>query len=211
MTGHTLAAIRHALVELNEEQALALIQSAVDAGIPAADVLKACQEGMVEVGARFECGDYFVSELVVSGEIFRQAAAILRPHLKPGDTGSGGRIVFGTVKGDIHDLGKNIVVLMLESAGFEVLDLGVDVPPARFVAALEESGARVLGLSGLLTFAFESMRQTVAALAQAGLRERVKIMIGGGPVDAKVCATVGADGWGANANVAIRLAREWLA
>lgn len=205
-----LTEIRNALAELDEEKSLGLIAEALAGGDPANDVLKACQEGMSDVGDRFEAGDYFVAELVFSGELFKQAAALLRPHLTPGDAGRGGRIVIGTVKGDIHDLGKNIVVLMLEAAGFDVIDLGVDVPPERFIEALRDSGATVLGLSGLLTFAFGAMQRTVASITAAGLRDRVRIMVGGGPVDAKVCEMAGADGWGPNANAAVRLAKEWL-
>jgi 5-methyltetrahydrofolate--homocysteine methyltransferase len=113
------------------------------------------------------------------------------------------------VKGDIHDIGKDIVVNMLKSAGFEVIDLGVDVPAARFVEALKKSGATVLGLSGLLTLAFDSMKETVKAVAAAGMRDKVRIMVGGGPVDGNVCKAVGADDWGANAQQAVRLAKQW--
>ncbi len=204
-----LAQIRNAIADLDEDKALDLIRTALTDGVRSDAVLRACQDGMTEVGTRFECGDYFVAELVVSGEIFKRAGALLRPSLTTGG-GNAGKIVLGTVKTDIHDLGKNIVALMLESADFEVIDLGVDVPPARFVEALRETGATVLGLSGLLTFAIDNMRQTVAAVSEAGLRERVKIMIGGGPVDANACRYTGADDWGANANVAVRLARNWL-
>jgi methanogenic corrinoid protein MtbC1 len=206
----TLTELKNAFADLEEEKALALVRAALNAGTAGMDVLKACQDGMAEVGARFEEGDYFVSELVISGELFKEAGALLRPHLQNSGGPGAGKIVIGTVRGDIHDLGKNIVVLMLQSADFDVLDLGVNVPPERFVEALKETGATVLGLSGLLTFAFDAMRVTVEAVAAAGLRESVKIMIGGGPVDAGVCRAVGADDWGANAAVAVRLARQWL-
>ena len=199
-----------ALANLDEETALRIIRQSLDAGVAGSDILKACQDGMAEVGSRFEQGEYFVSELVVSGEIFKQASALLESSLGGDGSASAGKIVFGTVKGDIHDLGKNIVVLMLRSAAFEVIDLGVDVPPQRFVEALKDTGATVVGMSGLLTFAYESMRATVSAITEAGLRQSVKIMIGGGPVDARVCEVVGADDWGANANVAVKLAQQWL-
>ena len=164
---------------------------------------------MSQVGGRFECQDYFVSDLIMSGEIFKQVGAILEPHLKLGGTAILGKVVVGTVKGDIHDIGKDIVVNMLKSAGFEVIDLGVDVPAARFVDALKESGATVLGLSGLLTLAFDSMKETIKAIAAAGMRDKVRIMVGGGPVDGNVCKAVGADDWGANAQQAVRLAKQW--
>lgn len=206
-----LKAIEEALAGLEEEQALQLVAAALGEGVPALEVLRSCQAGMVEVGRRFESQEYFVSDLMMSGEIFKQISALLEPGLKSGGAESAGRIVIGTVQGDIHDIGKDIVVTMLKSANFEVLDLGVDVPPARFVEALRESGATVLGLSGLLTLAFDSMKKTVALLSEAGLRDSVRVMIGGGPVDASVCRIVGADEWGADAQQAVRLAKQWLA
>ena len=164
---------------------------------------------MSEVGARFERQDYFVSDLIMSGEIFKQVGALLEPHLGSGGGSRLGKIVIGTVKGDIHDIGKDIVVNMLKAAGFEVIDLGVDVPPSRFVDALKESGATVLGLSGLLTLAFDSMKETIREVAAAGMRDKVRIMVGGGPVDGNVCKAVGADEWGRNAQQAVRLAKLW--
>lgn len=202
--------IQNALAELNEDLALQLVKDALAAKVPAFDILKACQDGMTEVGKRFECQDYFVSDLMMSGEIFKQIGALLEPELKAGGSRTVGKIVFGTVKGDIHDIGKDIVVNMLKSSNFEVIDLGVDVPTEKFVSALKESGATVLGMSGLLTLAFDSMKSTVEALQAAGLREQVKVMIGGGPVDGSVCTFVGADDWGADAQQAVRLAKTWL-
>ena len=204
-----LIEITKALADLDEERTLQLVQEAIDDHVPADDILQACQEGMSQVGGRFECQDYFVSDLIMSGEIFKQVGAILEPHLKVGGGAHLGKVVVGTVKGDIHDIGKDIVVNMLKSAGFEVIDLGVDVPVARFVDALKESGATVLGLSGLLTLAFDSMKETIKAIAAAGMRDKVRIMVGGGPVDGNVCKAVGADDWGANAQQAVRLAKQW--
>ena len=204
-----LVEITNALAELDEDRALQLVKEALEGDVPAGDILQACQEGMNQVGSRFECQDYFVSDLIMSGEIFKQIGAILEPHLKLGAAAYVGKVVVGTVKGDIHDIGKDIVVNMLKSAGFEVLDLGVDVPAARFVDVLKESGATVLGLSGLLTLAFDSMKETVKAVAAAGMRDKVRIMVGGGPVDGNVCKAVGADAWGENAQQAVRLAKQW--
>jgi methanogenic corrinoid protein MtbC1 len=202
--------IKNALADLNEDLALQLVRNALAAKVPAFDLLRACQDGMTEVGRRFECQEYFVSDLMMSGEIFKQISSILEPELKSGGARSAGKIVFGTVKGDIHDIGKDIVVNMLKSANFEVIDLGVDVPPEKFIAALKESGAKVLGMSGLLTLAFDSMKRTVQELESAGMRQAVKVMIGGGPVDANVCRMVGADNWGADAQHAVRLAKGWI-
>jgi methanogenic corrinoid protein MtbC1 len=204
-----LEEITNAFAELDEDRALQLVREALDSHVAAGDILQACQEGMNQVGSRFECQDYFVSDLIMSGEIFKQVGAILEPHLKLGATAYLGKVVVGTVKGDIHDIGKDIVVNMLKSAGFEVIDLGVDVPAARFVDALKQSGATVLGLSGLLTLAFDSMKETVKAVAAAGMRDKVRIMVGGGPVDGHVCKAVGADAWGENAQQAVRLAKQW--
>jgi methanogenic corrinoid protein MtbC1 len=171
--------------------------------------LKACQQGMVEVGARYEKKEYFIGELMMSAEIFRGVSEILKPHMKGAGLATSGKIVIGTVKGDLHNIGKDIVVSMLRTANYEVIDLGIDVPPARFVEALKESGASVVGLSGLLTLAFKSMKDTVDAISQAGIRNQVNVMIGGGPVDANVCANVGADGWG-DAQRAVKLAQQWV-
>jgi methanogenic corrinoid protein MtbC1 len=204
-----LEEITKALADLDEDLTLQLVRESLNEKIPPVGILKACQEGMSEIGARFECQDYFVSDLIMSGEIFKQIAAILDPLLEAGGRDRLGKVVFGTVQGDIHDIGKDIVVNMLKSAGFEVIDLGVDVPPARFVEALKESGATVLGLSGLLTLAFDAMKETIRALAAAGMRDKVRVMVGGGPVDGNVCKAVGADDWGADAQQAVRLARQW--
>ena len=204
-----LTEIANALADLNEELTAKLVKEALDEKIPADEVLQACQEGMNQVGGRFECQDYFVSDLIMSGEIFKQIGVLLEPHLVSGGAARMGKIVMGTVKGDIHDIGKDIVVNMLKAAGFEVIDLGVDVPPSRFVDALKQSGATVLGLSGLLTLAFDSMKETIREISAAGMREKVRIMVGGGPVDGNVCKAVGADDWGANAQQAVRLAKLW--
>jgi methylmalonyl-CoA mutase cobalamin-binding domain/chain len=201
--------ITKALGELDEDLTLKLVQDTLKENVAPGEILKACQDGMNEVGARFEKQEYFVSDLIMSGEIFKQVCAVLDPLLKAGSSKSLGKVVFGTVKGDIHDIGKDIVENMLKSAGFEVIDMGVDVPPERFIEALKESGAHVLGLCGLLTLAFDSMRDTVEAVKAAGLRDKVKIMVGGGPVDANVCKSVGADDWGADAQRAVSLSKGW--
>lgn len=204
-----LAEISKALADLNEDETLKLVKEALKSQVAPEEILKACQEGMNEVGSRFEKEEYFISDLMMSGEIFKNVGAVLGPLLKAGSSESSGKVVLGTVKGDIHDIGKDIVVNMLKAGGFEVLDLGVDVPPAQFVEALKESKAKVLGLSGLLTLAFDSMRETIDAVTAAGLRNSVKVMVGGSPVDGNVCKAVGADDWGANAQQAVKLAKQW--
>ncbi len=205
-----LEALPDVLADLEEDRVLQMVRDALAAGTEPLAVLEACQEGMTLVGDRFEAGEYFVSDLMMSGEIFKQVGLILEPLLEAEAQVSGGSVVIGTVAGDIHDIGKDIVVNMLKSANLEVTDLGVDVPAERFVSALRETGSPVLCLSGLLTLAFDSMAATIEAVTEAGLRDEVKIMVGGGPVDARVCETVGADDWGADAQAAVRLARDWL-
>ena len=210
MTTHDFTPIRDALADLQEEQVLELVRQAIEGGASALELLKTCQEGMNEVGARFERQEYFVSDLMMSGEIFKQIGVLLEPGLRAGSVATIGKVIIGTVQGDIHDIGKDIVVNMLKAANMEVIDLGVDVAPARFVEALKESGGTILGMSGLLTLAFDSMKATITALAEAGVRDGVKVMVGGGPVDGNVCRIVGADDWGRDAQQAVRLAKKWL-
>ena len=204
-----LTEITNALADLDEDLTLKLVKEALEENTAPAEVLKACQGGMNEVGSRFEKQDYFVSDLIMSGEIFKQVSAVLGPQLKAGGMKSTGKVVFGTVKGDIHDIGKDIVVNMMKSAGLDVTDVGVDCPAERFVEALKETGAPVLGMSGLLTLAFDSMKETIELLKKEGMRDKVKIMVGGAPVDATVCKVVGADDWGADAQAAVRLSKAW--
>jgi methanogenic corrinoid protein MtbC1 len=199
-----------ALADLEEDQVLDIVQKELESGAEPLSILQACQRGMTEVGDRFEKKEYFVSDLMMSGEIFKQVGLILEPHLKSATRISGGTVVIGTVQGDIHDIGKDIVVNMLKSADLDVTDLGVDVPPAQFVDALKETNASVLCMSGLLTLAFDSMKETISQIKDAGLRDKVRIMVGGGPVNGLVCEVVGADDWGADAQAAVRLAKNWL-
>jgi methanogenic corrinoid protein MtbC1 len=199
-----------AIAELDEDRALALVKDGLSQDMPALELLRACQAGMAEVGKRFECQDYFVSDLMMSGEIFNSVAQILEPALKASGGGSSGTVVMGTVKGDIHNIGKDIVVNMLKAANFEVHDLGVDVPPQVFVEKLRETDARVVGMSGLLTLAFDSMKETIDLITASGLRDKVKIMVGGGTADANVCRIVGADNSATDAQRAVRFAQEWL-
>lgn len=198
------------MAELEEEKVLSLVKKRMEEGVDANDILASCQEGMVGVGKRFEEGTYFISDLMMAGEIFKQISELIGPNMKAGTSVSAGKVVVGTVKGDIHDIGKDLVVGMLKSANMDVTDLGVDVPPEKFVEAVRETGATVVSLSALLTVAFDSIKATVDALGEAGLRETVKIMIGGGPVDETVRKYSGADSWGADAHAAVTIAKGWL-
>lgn len=195
---------------LEEEALLALVRRQLEEGVNANEIISACQQGMIGVGERFERGTYYISDLMMAGEIFKQISELLEPMLTGGSGPTIGKVVAGTVKDDIHNIGKDLVVGMLKSANMEVTDLGVDVPPERFVKAVLETGATVVSLSALLTVAFDSLKATVKAFEDAGLRDKVKIMIGGGPVDQSVCNYTGADKWGADAQAAVRMAKEWL-
>lgn len=203
-----------AMADLAEERVKKLIKEKLDAGISANDILKECQAGMTEIGNLYESGKYFVSELMYAGEIMKDVmknlGPMLRDEAKP-ET-SRGKVVLGTVKGDIHDLGKDVVALMLRGAGFEVIDLGVDVPPSKFVEAIKESGATIVGMSVFLTMAYESATATVNAIKEAGLRNKVSIMIGGGPVTNLVREKTGCDFYGKDAvagmNYAISVSKD---
>jgi methanogenic corrinoid protein MtbC1 len=198
------------LADLEEQEMSELVQKALDDGTDPGQILDACRRGMILVGERYESGEYFVSDLMMAAEIFRSASEILQPAMAGVSTEHKGKIVIGTVAGDIHDIGKDLVVSMLRAGGFEVHDLGVDVPPAKFVEKVKETDAQVVALSGLLTVGFDAMKETVGAVEQAGLRPGVKIMIGGGPVTETVRAYTGADAWGDSAQAAVSLATAWM-
>ncbi|NLZ38687.1 MAG: cobalamin-binding protein [Firmicutes bacterium] len=196
------------MADLEEDKLLQQLKERLDAGEDPKALFDACQEGMAIVGKRFESGEYFLSDLIMSGEVFREVSEVITPYFAENAGGEPkGKVVIGTIIGDIHDIGKDIVVTLLQSAGYEVIDLGVDVPVERFVEAVKESGASVVGISGLLTVAFPPMKECVDALKAAGLD--VKVMIGGAPVTAEVCEYVGADAFG-TANDAVEFCKEWI-
>jgi methylmalonyl-CoA mutase cobalamin-binding domain/chain len=201
-----LVNIRRLLGELEEDRLLASVTECLAAGDDPMSIVESCRGGMEEVGKRFAEGEYFVSELIVSAELFNSVMKIIGPRLAASDGGPKIKVVIGTVKGDVHDIGKDIVVAMLRCNGFDVYDVGVDAAPQVFVDKVRETGAGVVGLSGLLTVAFGPMEDTVKALRQAGLKTRV--MIGGGMTDEMVREKVGADAWGHDAMEAVRLAKE---
>ena len=199
-----------AIVGMDEAEALRLVKQMLDGGADPGAVLDEAKAAMTELGERFAREEVFIPELIMGGEIMKGIAAELKPLVKAEATAeSRGTVVIGTVHGDIHDIGKDVVVMMLEVNGYEVHDLGIDVPVAKFVEAIAEFEPQVVGLSGLLTLAFDSMKDTIEGIAVAGARDRVKIMIGGSPVDEQICSYTGADGWGRDAAAALRLAAEW--
>ncbi len=202
------------LADMNEEDALALAnRMLLEDGKDPIRVLELCRAAMDIVGKRFEEGEYFLPELVLAGEMLDQIGAVAKPLIKQGEGGESkklGRVLIGTVHGDLHDIGKNIVSFMLDINGFEVKDIGIDVPVKTFIDEIEAFQPDVVGLSGFLTLAFDSMKETIQAFDEAGMRARFKVMIGGGQIDETVRAYTGADAFGVNAVEAVNLCKNWL-
>ena len=199
----------NAITEMRENDALKIASQMLDAGASPLEVLEACRNAMEIIGRRFETGDCFIPELMLAGEILSQISAIVKPRMsQSAESKKLGKVIVGTVQGDIHDIAKDIVVFMLDINGFEVTDLGVDVPPAKFVEAVKQAGAKIVGLSGFLTLAFDPMKDTVAALKAAGLND-VKVMIGGGQIDEQIRQYTGADAYGKDAMAAVAIAKSW--
>ena len=199
------------LADLKETEVIRLTKERLEASGDAMAILEDSRQAMEIVGNRFAEGRYFLPELVFSGELLKQVAEIVKPHLTQStETKRLGKVVIGTVAGDIHDIGLNIVDFMLDANGFQVYNLGVDVPAKKFVEKLKETEARILGLSGFLTPTFDVMKETVEAVESAGLRDRTKIMIGGGQIDDEVRKYASADAYGKDALVAVSLAKGWV-
>ena len=199
------------LSDLKEPEALAFVDQALGKGVDPMDLLGESKEGMNIVGQRFASQKYFIPDLVFSGEILKGIVQKLEPHLKKGEEAERlGKVVIGTVAGDIHDIGKDLVVFMLDVNGYEVFDLGIDVPAQKFVDTIKKTGSTVVGLSGFLTLAFESMKETMEAIKSAGLRDKVKVMIGGGQISEEIRKYTGADAYGKDAMAGVSLAKQWL-
>ncbi len=199
-----------AITEMREEDVMKITQQMLDSGVPPLQVLDDCRLAMEVIGKRFEAGDCFIPELILAGEMLNQVSAVLKPRMeKEAKTKKLGKVVIGTVEGDIHDIAKDIVAFMLDINGFEVTDLGVDVPPAKFVETAKQTGAKVVALSGFLTLAYDPMKATVDALKAAGMND-VKVMIGGGQVDGQIKEYTGADAYGKDAMTAVNLAKQWI-
>ena len=202
------------LSDMNEDDAFALAKKMLlEEGANPIRVLELCREAMDIVGKRFEKGEYFLPELVLAGEMLENIGAIAKPLIKqaPGEEPKKlAKVLIGTVHGDLHDIGKNIVTFMLDINGFEVKDIGIDVPVKDFIDAINEFRPDVVGLSGFLTLAFDSMKETIEAIQDAGLRDKLKIMIGGGQVDEAVRNYTGADAFGTNAIDAVSLCKSWM-
>ncbi|MFZ7113003.1 MAG: cobalamin B12-binding domain-containing protein [Desulfatiglandales bacterium] len=204
-------ALVHALVEMQEAAAIEKAKQLLDEGTDPMEILKACSTAMEAVGTRFENGEYFLPHLMMAGEMLREISEMIKPMIEDvGRKDSKGKVLIGTVKGDIHDIGKNIVVFLLDANGYEVRDIGIDQPPEKFVEAIRDFEPQVVGMSGLLTLAFDSMKETVKAIEGAGLRDKVRIMIGGGQISEQVRDYTGADAFGEDALAGVRLVKKWI-
>lgn len=207
-----LSKLHEAVIEGDWKAAAAVTHAAIAEGVPPLDIVTGCLvPAMDEVGRRFECEEYFVPEMLLSARAMKASMEIVRPLLAASGAQPVGRVVIGTVKGDLHDIGKNLVASMLEGGGFEVIDLGADVAPDRFVEAAATRQANLVALSALLTVTMTSMKTTIDAFHAAGLRGKVKIMVGGAPVTQQYADAIGADGYGDSAGAAVALARKLVA
>jgi methylmalonyl-CoA mutase cobalamin-binding domain/chain len=199
------------LVEMQEAEAVRKAKELLDKGTDPMKILEACSQAMEGVGKRFEKGEYFLPHLMMAGEMLKQISDMIKPLIKEGESAAGkGKVLIGTVKGDIHDIGKNIVTFLLDANGFEVRDIGIDQAPEKFVEGIKEFQPQVVGMSGLLTLAFDSMKETVQAIKDAGLRDKVRIMIGGGQCSEQVKDYTGADAYGPDAIAGVKLAKQWI-
>lgn len=207
-----LEPIYESILEGDMRETPVQVQAAIDAAISPEEILK---EGMIsamaEVGRLFEEGDYFVPEMLISARAMQAGLAVLKPHLVASGVEPIGKVAIGTVQGDMHDIGKNLVMMMMEGAGFEVIDLGVDVKPESFIEAVKSNGAQIVAMSALLTTTMPKMKVTIDALREAGALSGVKVMVGGAPVTADYASQIGADGYAPDASQAASLARSFVA
>lgn len=207
-----LSELYEAIVEGQANDAKRKVQEALDAGIEPSTILN---EGMItamrEVGQRFETGKYYVPEMLISARAMKTGLALLEPRLKQANVQSAGKVVAGTVKGDLHDIGKNLVCMMLQGAGFEIVDLGTSVTPEKFTAAVQKDGPSLVAMSALLTTTMPAMKDTIEALKRAGVRDRVKVIVGGAPVTEEFAREIGADGFAQDASRAVTVAKTLVA
>jgi 5-methyltetrahydrofolate--homocysteine methyltransferase len=204
----SLEAVYAAILSGNAKKAAAAVQAALEAGLPADQILnEACIPAMDEVGRLFELGEKFVPEMLIAARAMQTGVNLLKPHLQEGNVKSLGKVVVGTVAGDLHDIGKNLVAMMLEGAGFEVIDLGTDVSPEQFVEVVQEQKPDLIGMSALLTTTMSAISTTLSALTEAGVRNQVKVIIGGAPVTQAFADSIGADGFAPDAGSAARVAK----
>jgi len=208
--GYNLSFIED-IVELNEEKAIESLKERIAKNEDPFQIMNDVKVAMKRIGDLYFKNEYFLPDLIMSGEILKQIFELIGPKLKESTKEEKkGKVLLGTVQGDIHDIGKDIVKFLLDTNGFDVLDLGIDVPPEKFVEGIKDFKPQVVALSGFLTIAFDTMKETVAKIKQAGLRDSVKIMIGGGTIDERIAQYVEADAYGESAMDAVKLATEWM-
>lgn len=195
-------------INLNESSIYPLVKSMLEKGVNPVEILEECRKGMLAVGERFERGDFFLSEMIMASEIYKQVTEQIRPYLRGSASQAKGKVVLGTVEGDIHDIGKNIFIALLEVEGFTVVDLGVDVPPERFVNAIKEQNPDITGMSCLLSTSIEAMKSTVDAIVEAGLRDKTRIIIGGGRLERHAAEYIKPDAYTDNAAEGVKLCLE---
>jgi methanogenic corrinoid protein MtbC1 len=201
-----------AIADMEEEEALRLVQAMLDAGEDPQAILDAGSEAMALIGARYDAEEYYLPELMIAGDMMKQIGELVKPKLQGSAARKEplGRVVIGTVAGDIHDIGKDVVAFMLDVNNFEVHDLGVDVPAEKFVEKIREVKPDIVGMSGFLTMAFDQIKRTVEAIKQAGMRDQVRIMIGGSIMNDEVAEYSGADAYGKDATTAVKIAKSWI-
>lgn len=202
--------LEQAMADLDEDTVLDMMKAVMDNnGEGVQNAMEACQKGMAKVGELFEAGEYFVGDLIYAGEIMVEAMDVIKPALSGAGSAKVGKMILCTVKDDLHDIGKNIVKAMLEAGGFEVLDLGIDVAPEKVVETAKAENIKIIALSGVLTLALDSMKDTINAFKEAGMREGVKIIIGGNPVSEDACKALGADEWAYSPQKTVKVCTEW--
>ena len=207
-----LTEIREYVIKGDRENVEGKVKNALDEKIAPDKILKgALISAMGEVGDRFEKGEFYVPEMLIAARAMQAGLAVLKPRLVEEGIPTAGKVIIGTVKGDLHDIGKNLVAMMLEGAGFEIIDLGTDVPPQKFGEAVREHGAEIVGMSALLTTTMQAMRSTMDAMEDMGVRDEVKIIVGGAPVTDAFAKEIGADGYAPDASRAVALAKEIVA
>jgi len=206
-----LNSLYDAIVAGDASRAPGLVQQALDSGLPAPQILiEAMISAMNHVGKMFEEGEFFIPEMLIAARAMQAGLAVLKPHLMQADVKATGRVVAGTVKGDLHDIGKNLVCMLLEGAGFEIIDLGSDVVPEKFVEVVKDGKADIVALSALLTTTMPNMKVTIEALKSAGVREKAKVIIGGAPLTQAYADQIGADGYAPDASRAVALAKSLM-
>ncbi len=207
----TLKRLEEAVVRGNMDEVKDLTQAALDANLAPLDILdQGMIKGLEVVGQRFECQQIFIPEMLLSAMAMKEGLSLLKPQLEKGDAPQLGKVVIGTVEGDVHDIGKNIVSMMLTGAGFQVVDLGFDVPAQKFLDTVKQENADILALSCLFTPTRLAMKDVIQALQEANLRDKIKVLIGGAPIDQKFCDLIGADGYAPDAPGGVQKARAWL-